>query len=201
MDIPEGYMIDHRGAMVPEVMVKDIDKLRNATVLEIVKKSQDLNKILSDFKQKTMEDIAAFVSLSAEKYRVLIGGNKGNITLLSYDGKYKVVRSIAEHIIFDERLQVAKQLVDECIQDWSGGSRTEIKTLVMHAFEIDKQGKINTDRILSLRRLDISDPKWKKAMDAIADSIQVTGSKAYVRIYERKENDKYELINLDLATI
>ena len=49
----------------------------------------------------------------------------------------------------------------------------------------DKTGKINTKRVLSLRRLDIKDERWLRAMDAIGDSIQVAGSKSYIRIYKQ----------------
>lgn len=105
-------------------------------------------------------------------------------------------------MVFDERLQAAKQLIDECIIDWSQGSRDEIKVLVQAAFQTDKEGKINTGRVLALRRLDIRDEKWQKAMQAISESLQVVGSKEYVRFYERiGESDQYRPIALDLAAV
>jgi hypothetical protein len=33
----------------------------------------------------------------------------------------KIQRNIAEHIVFDERLQAAKQLIDECLKEWTEG--------------------------------------------------------------------------------
>jgi len=59
-----------------------------------------------------MDDVGAFIQLSAEKYEVKVGGNKGNVSLLSFDGRYKIVRQVAENITFDERLQAAKALID-----------------------------------------------------------------------------------------
>ena len=110
--------------------------------------------------------------------------------------------AIAEHMVFDERLQAAKHLIDECIIDWSQGSRDEIKVLVQSAFQTDKEGKINTGRVLALRRLDIRDEKWQKAMQAIGESLQVVGSKEYVRFYERIGNtDQYQPISLDVAAV
>ncbi len=195
------YMQDRKGALVPRSLVKEIDILRDNLVMEIVQKSKELNTVLRGFKEQVMNDIAAFIELSAEKYQVQFGGEKGNVQLLSYNGKYKIVRSINDYIVFDERLQIAKKLIDECIVEWSNGSRDEIKVLVNSAFEVDKQGKLSTERILGLRRLKISDEKWLRAMEAIHDSIQVTGSKSYIRIYEQKDGDKYEQINLDLASL
>jgi len=195
------YREDARGALVPIDMIREIDLLRDDLVMEIVARSRELNVVLTAFKKKVMDDIAAFIELSAQKYEIKIGGEKGNVQLLSFNGKYRVCRSINDYIVFDERLQVAKKLVDECVSEWSKDSSSEIKVLVNHAFEVDKAGKINTERILGLRRLDIKDEKWKRAMDAIGDSVQVTGSKSYVRIYERNATGKYDQINLDMAAL
>ena len=108
-----------------------------------------------------------------------------------------------ENIIFDERLQIAKDLIDDCINDWSQDSRSEIRALIQDAFYVGKSGQINRNRILGLRRLDIQDERWQKAMQAISDSIQVSDSKSYVRIYQRdpKDADKYNMINLDISAL
>ncbi|REM31517.1 DUF3164 family protein, partial [Mycobacterium tuberculosis] len=73
---------------------------------------------------------------------------------------------------FDERLQAAKALIDECIQSWSKSSNVNLKVLVNDAFQVDQQGKISTGRVLGLRRHDIDDEKWQLAMKAIGDSMQ-----------------------------
>jgi len=195
------YMQNAQGHFVPLSLVKDIDVARNDLVLEIIGHAQELNASLNQFKGRVFGDIEAFIDLSAEKYDTHIGGKKGNITLVSYDGRYKVQRAISESITFDERLQVAKQLVDECIHSWSEGANDNIKALVEHAFQTDKEGKINVSRIFGLMKLDIREPKWKKAMAAISDSIQIAGSKTYIRVYERDPEDanKWNPIPLDLA--
>ena len=126
----------------------------------------------------------------------------GNVTLVSFDGRYKVVRQMAEHIVFDERLQAAKLLIDECIQAWAKGSNANIKVLVNDAFQVDREGKISTGRVLGLRRLDIDDDKWSQAMRAIADSMNVSGTKPYIRFYERNERSgEYVAISLDMAAL
>ena len=66
-------------------------------------------------KRAMFNDIRAFCDLSAEKYGISFGGSKGNLQLTSYDGKYRVLVAVNESISFDERLQVAKALIDECI--------------------------------------------------------------------------------------
>ncbi|MNP41547.1 hypothetical protein D3C76_1352550 [compost metagenome] len=69
------------------------------------------------------------------------------------------------------------------------------------AFRTDKVGEISTGRVLALRRLEISDLRWQRAMQAISDAVQVVGSKSYVRIYERiGDSDQYASIPLDIAS-
>lgn len=200
--IPEGYMEDAKGALWPIETIKDIDKTRDSLVREIAAKAKAQSELLSKFKAAVFGDIEAFIELSAEKYGVKMGGSKGNVSLVTFDGRFKIQRAIAETLSFDERLQVAKELIDQCIHEWSEGSRAEIRALINDAFQVDKEGRVNTARILSLRRLDIADEKWKQAMQAIGDSIQVSGSKAYFRVYERVgDTDQYKPIVLDLAAL
>lgn len=199
--IQDGYMQDAQGRLVPLKMIKDVDKTRDALVREIAGKALALREAMKGFRDDAMGDMAAFVQLSAEQYGAKVGGNKGNLTLTSYDGQFKIQRAVAETLIFDERLQAAKELIDECITEWTEGSRDELKALINDAFQVDKEGRINTGRVLSLRRLAIDDDRWRRAMQAVSDSLQVAGSKSYIRIYTRREDGKYEPISLDLAAL
>ncbi len=199
---PAGYVKDARGRLVPEALIKPIDQLRDQTIASLVDSAKSLRGLMAEYKARAFADIAAFVEASNEQYGVKVGGTKGNITLVSFDGRYKVVRQIAERIQFGEQLQAAKELIDQCIVEWSQGSNDNLKVLVNEAFQVDKEGNVNTGRVLALRRYEIKDEKWKTAMEAISDSIRVTGSKPYIRLYERVgDSDEYVPISLDLAAI
>ena len=196
------YWRDAKGNLTPAELVKEIDKARDALVHEWVERGHDLSKAISHFKEGIFGDVQAFIELSAEKYGAKVGGNKGNVTLFSYDGKYKIQRAINESLQFDERIQAAKVLIDECLNEWSEGSRPELKALIERAFNVDKEGNLNTSRILGLRRVEIQDSRWQNAMQAISESVQVVSSKAYVRMYERVgDSDKYVPIALDVAGV
>jgi len=200
--VPAGYKIDAQGRLIPESMIRPIDLARDSLVQEIVVTATDLAAKIAEVKTRFFRDIAAFVQLSVEQYDVKVGGEKGNVTLVSFDGRYKVIRAIQETLVFDERLQAAKALIDSCLQRWSEGAQPEIKVLINDAFQVDKAGNINTNRVLGLRRLAIQDEEWQRAMTAIGEALQVAGSKSYVRIYERVgDSDKYRPISLDMAAV
>lgn len=200
--IPQGYKQDAKGRLIPVETIKPIDMARDQLVGEIVKKAQAVSETLADFKTAVFADIGAFIELSAERYDAKLGGAKGNVTLVSFDGRYKVQRAIQDTLTFDEGLQAAKALIDECVHEWTEGARSEIRALINDAFNVDKEGNISTGRILSLRRLDIQDEKWQRAMTALSDSVRVQCSKSYIRVYERVgDTDQYRAIPLDIAGV
>ena len=200
--IPPGYWQDANGNLVPESKVKDIDKLRHQVVTDLCAMARQQRDGLRQFKHGAFGEVAALVATSLEQYGVKTGGEKGNVTLVSYDGRFKVVRHMHDHIVFGEQLMAAKALIDECVQEWSEGANDNIRVLVSHAFQTDREGKINTGRVLALRRLAIKDEKWQQAMQAIADSMQTASTKPYIRFYERMEaTGEYRPISLDVAAV
>lgn len=201
-EIPPGYWEDARGNLTPISKIKAVDKDRTQVVEALVAMAKEEQAKLTVFKLNTMAAVQEFIERSLAEYDTKTGGAKGNVTLTSYDGRFKVIRQIQDTLVFDERLQAAKTLVDECIQEWSKGSKAEIKALINDAFDVDQAGKINTGRVLGLRRLQIDDPRWQNAMKAIGDSMKVASSKPYIRFYERDEvSGEYIAIALDLASV
>lgn len=199
---PDGYWKDYEGRLIPLELVKPIDRLRHELVLKLVAQAQAMNTALAELKTNLFSEVGAFVELSAAEYGMKMGGEKGNVTLVSFDGQFKVVRSVQESISFDERLQVAKAMIDECITRWAQGSRAEIQALITNAFRVNKQGQINTANVLGLKRLDIKDEQWQQAMQAITDSVRANSSRSYMRFYKRVGNtDAFEAIPLDLASV
>ncbi len=200
--IPNGYWEDANGALIPVAKIKDIDKDRHQVVTDLVKQAKAESSRLVGFKTAAMQAVNDFVERSFAEYEVKAGGKKGNVTLVSFDGRFKVIRQMQESITFDERLQAAKALIDECIQSWSKGSSANIRVLVNDAFQVDQQGKISTARVLGLRRLAIDDETWQRAMQAISDSMKVASTKPYIRFYERDDHSgDYFPISLDVAAV
>lgn len=199
--IPVGYRQNAKGDLVPEERIKAIDKLRDEVVLGVVMQAKAVRTQMTEFKLAAMSQLGDFVDLSAAEYGVSYGGKKGNITLTSFDGRYRIVRAIGEHRNFDERIQAAKALIDQCIHNWSGGADTRLMAMVEHAFRVNQQGRIDVNQVLSLRQLSIDDLLWQQAMDAIADAIQITGTSEYLRLYERQPNGKYQQLPMDISSL
>ncbi len=194
------YRTNAKGSLVPVELVKAQDELEDETVRKMIGYGKALSEQIARFKAHTFNDIGAFEALLAQEYKTAIGGKKGNKTLLSYDGLFKVQVQIAEAFDFGPQLQIAKELVDECLNEWAADSGPELRAIVTKAFNTDKEGQINRSEIFMLLNLDIADERWKRAMQAIRDAMRVIGSKTYVRFYERaSQTDGWQAITIDLS--
>ncbi|QTR47450.1 DUF3164 family protein [Thiothrix litoralis] len=206
--VPEGYRENALGHMVPVAQIREQDLLRDEVVRTLAHDAKLLSEALREFKERAMQDVEDLVRVAAEKYGAKVGGDKGNLSLVSFDGQFKVVRSMAAVITFTEELQAAKALIEACITRWSDGADARLQSLVMRAFKPNTKGELNTKAVLGLLRLEMvnfdgeTDAEWAAAMDALRDSIQTSGTTTYFNVYERVGvSDKYRHVALDLAAV
>ena len=195
------YYEDARGALVPEEFVKPIDQLRDDVVTRVIGVAQDLKETMQDVKIGVIEDIETFMQIAAEQHGVTLGGKKGNIVLTSYDGRYKVSIVVNDRQSFTEGIHLAKEIIDGCIERWSDGANANLKVLIDQAFALNQSGRMDTRRVLALRKLNIIDEEWNKAMDIIADAVQVDTTKTYFQIHKRDKDGKYNHQNLNFSDI
>lgn len=194
------HIIGGDGAKIPVAVVKPQHILEDDLVRQEVGYALALSEQLSRFLGHFFENLSAYEALVAERYGATVGGAKGNKTLMTYDGLFKMTVQIADNVVFGPELQIAKTLVDECLTDWSQSSNPELKAVITRAFNTDKEGQINRAALYSLLRLEIADERWQQAMRAIRDSMRVIGSKSYVRFYRRETADAaWKAITIDLA--
>jgi len=150
-------------------------------------------------KQRIIDDVEKYLSKIADTY----GQDwKGNAELTNFDGQYKIEVRYRERIQFDEKIQIAKQKIDECLKRWSENSNLNLQAVIKEAFQVDKKGEIAKSRILGLRKYNIKDAEWKMAMDLIDQAIQVTSSKQYIAFYFRPSPDKpYQQVSLNFSAM
>lgn len=199
----DGYLSDAQGRLVPIELVKPEHLLEDDLVRTIYAEAVEVSDQLRRFRERADAHMLAFMDLLAEKHGVKRGGLRGNVKFTTYDGTQRVQVSINDQLELGPELQFAKELFLNCLGRWTEGSPVEVKALVMSAFDVGKKGKLDINRILSLRRLDIRDPEWLQALDIVEESKRVTSSKSYLRVYSRSKEDdqKFTQVPLDLASV
>lgn len=194
------YVNKGGGELTPLSAIKPEDIEEDELVRRLTARAEEIRRELAAFRDLVFGEVTAYRQLLAEQYGVTRGGPKGNITLSTVDGGQRLNIQVARTISFGPKLEIAKTLIDGCIRRWSEGSNNNIRALIDQAFQVDKQGKLNTDRILGLKRLNIVDEtgEWDKAMNAIADAVRVVSSKEHARFYRISDAGE-DRIPLDLA--
>ena len=188
---------------MPIRRVKPADLERDRLVKGMVMEAERIHAALLEFRDRSMDAVDAFVEKTAKEYGTsMADGGKGNITLASYDGRQRVQIAVTEYLQFDEKLEVARKLIGECLKRWGRNADNKIKAIVREALRVDKRGQVDAKRILGLRKLEMDgDEQWAEAMRALSDSVSVARSKRYVRVQRRTEKGGYETITLSLAAL
>ena len=193
------FLIDDEGVECP---MKYIDKkvlARHNVVEKVIKKVEKAQKDLKSLKGELFNEVKGYLDLVASEY----GEDwKGNAKLLNFDKTKEVEMSICRCIRFDERLNIAKSKIDDCLKRWSGNASDELKAIVMRAFNVDKKGNVDVRQILGLKQCKIDDPVWREAMAIIDDSITTTNSKEYL-IFSTRDNPRgqFKTISLNFSNI
>lgn len=201
VEIPAGFRANSKGWHVPEEQIRQVDLIVDDFVNELAGKWKAQRDALARFKEAAFGDVHALVGAINDEYKVKRGGEKGNVQIFSFDGRYKLVVAVNEIIRFGPELQAAREKIIECVQGWSEGARPELLTIINEAFSTDGQGGIIVGRILQIRRYKIESEDWQQAMKALDDAMRVVGSKQYLRLYERTAAGKYDAIPLDIAAL
>ena len=115
---------------------------------------------------------------------------------------------IADRIVFGPELQAAKALIDECLEDWARSANDNLRLLVEDAFSVNKAGRIDTKRVLGLRKFNMKnddgtpDQRWVQAMEAITDALIVDQTTTYIRFYRRDDRtNELDRISLDISSL
>lgn len=199
-----GFWISSKGEAVHPDNVRVADKIKDEMIENLGNAAMLLSDEISAFKKKSNSQVEDYFAILLQDYNIDAKSKsvKGNITLENFSSTFKVTLSVSESLQFDERIQVAKSLVDEFLIDETKGASPTIQTLITKAFEVDKKGNIDAKKIFALKQYDIQDERWNKAMNIIDESKKVAFTRSYIRFYKRQSTDQeWTLIPLDIAGV
>ena len=186
-DVPEGFRCDAKGDYIAERNIAPRTLLEDQTVTLIASFWFRLANEVARFRERVFSDVATYISILEDHYEAKRRGRKGNLTMRSFDGRLELEIQVQERIAFGPELQVAKGIIDELAAEWTEDARPEVRAIINTAFDTSKEGNVNIGAVLRLRRIEIDDPRWSRAMEAISDAVAILGSKVYARLYLRPD--------------
>ncbi len=196
----DGNWLNPRGHAVDPAVIGPIEKKRDRMVEQIYRSAERLEAKMKAEKLKYLEKIMDYVEYLEAKMKGKCAGG-GNMVLTNYSGDRQIQIKINDVIQFDEKLSIAKHLIDEWVVNESSSASADLKAFVTQAFEVDKTGQINKYNIIRLMRLNIKNKQWRHAMDVLQQSIDVTGTRQYLNIRRRNESGKWEAINMNFSSM
>lgn len=189
------------GSLVPEHMIKDEDKLKDSLVCDLASKILNLRSQMDVLKKSVMDDMDSYISVMAEKYGAKVETECGSFTLTSFDGRYKLKIETNDYCRYNEKVHIAKKLIDEYLEESMKDASDAVRAIVSAAFQL-RQGRFDAKAIGRLRQLAISDEKWIKAMDILDDARETVTTGRSLRLYIKSGADAgYSLVNMNFSVI
>jgi len=197
--------IDEAGIAIPYERIKGSERANERKLPMLAKERIALRKSLELHKEKCFQ-------VGAELYQLFIDENggkapkskgKGNITRYNFDRSVKIEINVNAAIVFDEALlQLAKDKLDDLLNDGLSTAKDYVKPIVMDAFN-NSGGNLDTKRVLGLRKYadKISDPRYAEAMTFIDKAIRRPNSREYFALYVRDERGEYVDVHLNFSAI
>ncbi|MGE0931697.1 DUF3164 family protein [Peijinzhouia sedimentorum] len=198
----QSLWLDESGREIPYKRITKFERLAERTTARLAKEAVSVHDKLVAFK-KLMQKEAEAMYAAFEKENGQIGKGKGSATFYNFDRTIKVQVKMSERITFDENtIELAKNKLDELLEDGLTGAKDFVRPLVMDAFETSA-GKLDTKRVLGLRRhaSRIKDSRYDEAMRLIDQSIRTPISKEYFQIWLMDENGEYQDVQLNFASV
>lgn len=199
---PEGYALSAAGSWVPRQQLEPSADLRDQTVRDLVQRCRAVSAEMSDLKGQLFADLAAHVQLVAEAWGVRLSGRNGNVALVSSDALMRVERIIAPRMRVGADVLAAEALVGELLDELTADASPTLRSLVQQMFRRDSHGNIAPSRLLDFIRLELDDPKWRRAQAAVRHSLEADGQSLYFRAYTRDDPmQPWEQITLDFSRV
>jgi len=190
LPVPEGYIRDSKGNFCHESQLSEADRLRSEVVIEKVQAAFARAETHNEWIENVVADVYAFCQVSAERFSTTFG--EGNsVTLQSFCGRFKIMLDSDDTVAVNESVTIAKQLLDECMEEWMVGGKPQAVALLKDTFRPGRNGAVSIGRLmvlLSHRHAEAfkDHEKFQLVCNAIEQSIQKTGKRRHVRFYMRR---------------
>lgn len=186
MKKPETYT-DAAGRQVPANYVPKFAKTKDAAARKILaawrKEEARLRKLWK-------ETVAAVEKIHAEarkeeKLEPATVADKGYFSFRSFDGNIVVRLDRARDVVFNEKLDLAKELIDEAVREIAGETAGDLRTIVESAFKPrGKNRTLDRQRLSDICRMNVRNEKWKKAVELIKAAAEESARMDYLRVLD-----------------
>lgn len=158
---------------------------------------------LRTFKQSAMENVRGFRAKLLEYGQLRKGeANKGNFEIKN--DSFKITFSSQVRKCFDERSELAEEKLKKFLGSFVKKRDKDLHDLVLSLLERNpKSGDLDISNIQRLYKLEdrFDNDDWREAIRLFKESYNPDGTAYYVRFFNKDEQNGWQLINLNFASI
>jgi hypothetical protein len=195
------YMADQNGNLVPIANIKDMVLQEHNLVITLFEEAQSIAGTLADFRRRALAAIddhqaelarhsKAKIDLEKEKQR--------SKSLSTFDKSLEIRSTFHQFKEYNGHLSIAKGLLDNIIKRLANDADPILIAIVNDVFAVDGAA-VSGVKLNALRKYEVPDPDWNKAMAALSEAEEIVNSKRYVNVYYKDEDGKKQRLPLDIA--
>jgi len=181
---------------------EDYEATRDQIAMSLVVEAEQLSEKLVAFKQKSYTRMMTFRDM-ADKYGELRGNSKGGFSIRSSDGTVKVSLERNTRQEYDERANVAEQLIREFLTAMVKKRDKRSFELITSLLQRGDKGDFNPANIQTLISKEklYEDERWRKAMQLFKEAHNTILISMNVSFYRKSNIDKDVMVPLTFASL
>lgn len=194
--VPDGYVKNAKGWLIPQGEVKSKDMLEARFVDSCHGLAAAAAAACDHVRLAAFAESDALVGMIvADAGGDAASSQRGKVTLQNLTATRRIVIDRRDTVAFGPEVQAAKDLVMACVRKWSDGANAHLVQLAMAAFQANGNGDLSVSKVAALWRIECADEDWQAAMAALKEALRPTGTATYLRFHERADPDgKWQLI-------
>lgn len=175
--------------------------LRCELVNKFAAKALDIEALLSSSHSEWLEQLKSFKELM-NQYGDLPKNSKGGFTITNEDATKKI--RLKYHTLgdFDERAELAETHIRAFFEKTL--KQTDLNTFDMMMSLLErKKGKLEYSRVMNILSFEerFEDEDWRLGCKLLKESWCETGSKYYIEIEVKNEQNVWRKVNLNISTL
>jgi hypothetical protein len=175
---------------------------RHDLVVNLAKRAKELSEQLQVFKDMSIKALEGFRQ-EAQRYGDIRSNSKGGFSLRDASGKYKVSYERNTISEYDERADLAEDLLRDFLGDMIKKRDAKAYEIITGLLERGKAGDYNPAAIAALLKMEdkYTDERWQKAMKLFKESFNTRLISMNVSFFEKDGMDKDRLIGLTFSSL
>lgn len=181
---------------------EEYETRRDDLVNRVIEEAKELNRVMREFKDQTIKELDKFAK-EAHKYGDIRSNSKGGFGLRSIDQSKKVVYRRNTKNEYDERAQMAEELIKEFLEDKVKKRFLADYKFMMSLLARNKQGEFEQVSINTIIKNEdnYDDPRWNKAIQLFKESYNNIFTKMSIEFFEKDKQQKDQPISLTFASL